>query len=207
MKQILCLVFCSVFLLANGAALEGNTSSINATPSEVQSEANNTNPTDDTMQNFIEIKKHAPLVKNHPYIVHFSVAFCVVILIVSLLNILAYKQLTFVDYTLLLITVGLFVVSFMTGESSYEVVQSHINSQEVRDSLMLHKRMGFLLLVGVGVLFVWRNVLFIFKGRVPHIVYFVLLIAFILMSLLQGYQGVGLVFTNGIGVYYDGLMD
>ena len=206
MKSIFYLVFCSVFLFANDAALEDNTVSANATPNEAQNEVKQTNIKEDATLNVIEIKKHSPLVKNHPYIVHLSVAFCLAVFIVSLLNMLIYKQLTFVDYALLLVTVGLFVVSFMTGESSYEIVQSHINNEEVRGSLMLHKRMGFLLLVGAGVLFIWRNILFIFKGKVPHIVYFALLMAFILASCMQGYQGIELVFTHGVGVYYDGLM-
>ena len=202
MKSILWLMLCSVFLVANDAVIEDNMSEVPAQTQEALQEAN----LDDIGLNMVEIKKHPVTVKNHPYIVHLSVAFCVAVFLVSILNMLIYKKLTFVDYVLLLATVGLFFLSFITGESSYGTVQSYVGSETVRDSLMLHKRLGFLLLGGVGVLFVLRNILFVLKGRVAHIVYLGLFAAFLLAALMQGYTGIELVFTHGIGVYYDGLL-
>ena len=132
----------------------------------------------------------------HPAVVHFVIAIPVVILLMEFYNLFTKrKSIGAFAFILLLITVGMLVVAYLTGTTDGKEAYDLL-TPEGQTELKAHKLLGvYVLFTAVAVVF-FKLLAMTGKGFFRFL-YFIFLIGLIAISFKQGEEGGELVFEHG----------
>lgn len=136
----------------------------------------------------------------HPVTVHFAVALPVILLLVEIINLFMKRRALNVTSSILIILIGLiFFAAFLTGKTDGKEAFSML-SDAGKEELGEHKLLGIYLVYATGVLLLFKIISLLVKKVWGKAVYLLLLIAFIVLTFLQGKDGGELVYEYGANV-------
>lgn len=168
---------------------------------DAKSESNKT----EDIGNIMEIKTYPKKIQTHPIANHFAVALPIVTFILVVLSMIMFNKLTMIDFIFLLLSSAVMYLAFQTGNESYKIVTDTPIAQHSKDMLIYHKKMGFILLAVSALLIAMRVILLIFRPKNFITLYVIVFMVYIGLVLHQGHDGISMVYTYGVGVYYDSI--
>lgn len=147
----------------------------------------------------LEVPFEIPLLI-HPVVAHFGITIPVFILIVELIN-LYYKRpaLSVTSLLMTVVMIGIFVVLFLTGTTDGK--ESYIMLSEAgQHELKEHKILGVYLVYGSLLLAAVKGLSMLMHGTMTRGLFFIVLLGFIGLNMLQGKHGGELVYQYGANV-------
>jgi uncharacterized membrane protein len=156
-----------------------------------------------TISNIIEVGTYSDKVQIHPIFVHFALIFPIVAFLIALITLIRYKKIGFVDFIFLSLSLVTIYFAISFGDMSYELILEHNISNEIKEKIIFHQKIGYILLFMMIVLMVIRMILFVYKPLKFIGLYLFSFMIFIVFSVYQGYTGTNLVYKYAVGIYYN----
>ncbi|WP_281950539.1 DUF2231 domain-containing protein [Nitrosophilus kaiyonis] len=143
----------------------------------------------------------------HPITVHFAIAIPIVILILELFNLIVKRpSITRFTTSFLFIIILIYIVAFFAGKSDGGHAFSLL-STEGQEELKTHKLLGMYLVYLSVIVFIVKVISIFVKKEWMIGIYFLILLAFIGLTLKQGKDGGELVYKYGANVKIVSQMD
>ena len=151
----------------------------------------------------IPIPTHLPVeipLLIHPAIVHFAISLPIILLLIEFINLIMKRKALSVTTVTLIILIGLvFLGAFLTGRADGSEAFALL-SPDAQKELKFHKLLGIYLVYSTAVVLLFKIVSMTVKKIWAKILYFLILIAFIALTLFQGKEGGELVYQHGVNV-------
>jgi uncharacterized membrane protein len=136
----------------------------------------------------------------HPAVVHFAISLPIILLLIEFINLIMKRRALSVTTITLIILIGLiFFAAFLTGRADAKETFALLNP-DVQAELKFHKLLGIYLVYSTVAVLIFKIISMIAKKIWFKILYFVILIAFIGLTLFQGKEGGELVYEHGVNV-------
>lgn len=142
----------------------------------------------------------------HPLVVHFMIAFPVMVLFLEIMNILMNKKIisgvnTFLLLLTIIVSVGVYFTGLVDGKEAFSLL-----TDEAKEILAEHKLLGIYLILGTVLVFVLK-LFSLITGNFFKVIYIFALFVLVGGLLTQGRQGGKLVYTHGANVMKIKVLD
>ena len=137
----------------------------------------------------------------HPMVIHFAIALPVVVLLIEIINLIVKKRaIGVVSFLLLLISSVIVAISYLTGNVDASLVGN------LTLSLQEHKTLGAYLVVLSVVVLGLKFISSLWRSGIIKALYLILLMLFVAGVCKAGFEGVSLVYNDGVNVKKTGTL-